>query len=105
MGKTVQARGYAVQGSCEVGVVIWEQYFYGDRGHAKLIEGLYHRVVRIFVGMTEWRTIGVDWEWPLVDGALETAGMWPIKGYIQRRQASVASQVSLRPIYELFMVS
>ena len=33
--------------------------------------------------------------------ALETAGIWRIKEYIQRRQAIVAVQVAFCPIYEL----
>ena len=43
-----------------------------------------------------------EWEWPPVAEALETAGLWPIKEYIQRRQDTVAAQVACHPIYELF---
>ena len=47
--------------------------------------------------------MGREWELPPVDDALDTAGLWPIKEYIQRRQATFVAQVACQPIYELCM--
>ena len=46
---------------------------------------------------------GGEWKWPLVAFVLDTAGIWPIKEYIQRRLATIVYQVACRTIYELFM--
>ena len=37
-----------------------------------------------------------------MDEALDTAGLWPIKEYIQRRQDTVSTKVDLQPIYEMY---
>ena len=44
-----------------------------------------------------------DWEWPLVDDTLDTAGLCLIKEYIKRMKYTIADQVSFRPIYDLCM--
>ena len=64
----------------------------------KVLEGLHHRLARRITGMM---AMNRDWEWTPADEALETAGLWPIKEYIQRRQNKIAAQVSCRTIYEL----
>ena len=43
------------------------------------------------------RRVGV----PLVDDAMEAAGLWSIKEYIRIWQATIVVQVACRPIYEL----
>ena len=53
--------------------------------------------------MTAQSTMSGEWEYPLVDEALDTAAIWPIKEYIQRRQATVAVKVACRIIYELYI--
>ena len=35
--------------------------------------------------------------------ALEATGLWTIKEYIRRRQATIAEYITNRPIYELCM--
>ena len=67
----------------------------------KVLEGFHHRVARIITGMALQRMTGREWEWPQVAEALETAGLWTIKEYIQQRQDTGAAQVECRPIYEL----
>ena len=37
-----------------------------------------------------------------VEEALEAAGLWSIKNYIWRRQATISEYIDNRPIYELF---
>ena len=48
-------------------------------------------------------TIIREWEWPRVDEALDTSGVWTIKKYIHWRQDTVTAQVAWRPIYKLCM--
>ena len=40
-------------------------------------------------------------EWSLVAEALEEVGLWPMKEYIRRRQATIAKYITNIPIYEL----
>ena len=44
---------------------------------------------------------GRNWEYLPVAEVMESAGLWPIKEYIQRIQDTAAAQVACRPIYEL----
>ena len=44
------------------------------------------------------RVLGLN----LVADAIETPGIWPIKEYIQWRQATIAVQVNLPTTYELY---
>ena len=71
----------------------------------KVVEGFHHRVDRKIAGMTAWREEEGEWEYPLVDDAMEYAGMRLIKEYIHRRQATIAAQVARWLIYELCMGS
>ena len=45
----------------------------------KLLEGFHHWVVRRIIGMKELSKTSGEWEWPQVDEALETTGLWSIK--------------------------
>ena len=51
--------------------------------------------------MTAQRAEDRDWEYPPVDNAMESAGLWTIKEYIQIRQENMAEQVACWTIYEL----
>ena len=53
--------------------------------------------------MTLRCTTSGEWECLPVSEALYTAGLCPIKEYIQQIQATVAVQVTCRLIYELFI--
>ena len=44
----------------------------------KLLEGFNHQILRRLLGKTTWSIRGEGWEWPLVEEALETTGLWPI---------------------------
>ena len=45
----------------------------------KVLGGFHNQVERSIMGMTERCTKIGEWEFPLVDEALETAGLWKIK--------------------------
>ena len=68
----------------------------------KVIEGFYHRVARRTVGKMAQCTTGGEWEWPPVDEALKTSGIWKIKEYIQWRQDTSVVQADCQPIYKLY---
>ena len=51
----------------------------------KVLEGFHQRAFRRIAGMMEKRAEDRDWEYPPVADAIEEAGLWPIKEYIQRR--------------------
>ena len=65
----------------------------------KVIEGFHHQAARWILGMTSQLMKIGKWEWPLVADALDTAGIWPIKEYIQRSQDTIAAQVACHPMY------
>ena len=48
---------------------------------------------------------GREWEYPLVEEAMEGAGLHPIRVYIKRRHTTIAERVACRPVYELCMES
>ena len=49
----------------------------------KVLVGFHHRVVIWIAGNTDQSTVGWEWEWPPVAGALDISGIWPINEYIQ----------------------
>ena len=61
------------------------------RAMLKLLEGLNHKVVIRITGITAKSMNIGEWEWTLVDEALDTPRICPIKEYIQRRQATVVA--------------
>ena len=67
----------------------------------KLLEVFHNQEVRWIAGIMAQHMTSGEWERPSVADTLETAGIWKIKDYIQRRQATIAAQVAYRPIYEL----
>ena len=70
-----------------------------------VLEVFHHRIAIWITGMTENNGEGREWEWALVDAALDTMGLWPIREYMRRRQATITAYLAGRPIYELCIVS
>ena len=60
----------------------------------KVLEGFHHRLAWWIVGMTNRRAEYGEWEYLPVAGAMEAAGIWKIKEYIQRQQAPIAAQMA-----------
>ena len=69
----------------------------------KVLDGFRHQVSRRITGKTGHSTTGREWECPPAAEALDTTGIYPIKEYIQRRQATIAAHVAFSTIYELCM--
>ena len=63
-----------------------------------VLEGFHHRIARRIVGMGERRGDGGEWEWTLVDTVLEVSGVFLIREYVRRRQATMAKYVTWRPL-------
>ena len=63
-------------------------------------------VLEVFCNSIDIRILGItvrkgywgEWGCSLVDVALETTGIWPIREYVRRRQATIAEYISGRPI-------
>ena len=63
-----------------------------------VIEGFRHRIDIQIAGITARKGDGMEWEWALVDAALETTGFWPMREYVRRWQADIAEYIEERPI-------
>ena len=57
----------------------------------KLLNIFHNRASRKIAGNTAQCTTGREWEWPPVGNTLETAGVFTIKEFIRRRQATIES--------------
>ena len=66
-----------------------------------VLEVFHHRIAIWITGMTENNGEGREWEWDLVDAALELTGIYLMREYLRRQQAKIAEYVAGRPIYEL----
>ena len=66
----------------------------------KVLEGFHHRIARRIAGKVAFRQ-GDEWVWPPLEEALDEAGLWPMREYIRRRQATVEQYIATRPIYGL----
>ena len=69
----------------------------------KVLEGLHHQLTLNIAGMSACHVGEGGWDWSSVAEALEVADLWPLKEYIQRRQANIAEYITNHPIYELCM--
>ena len=67
----------------------------------KVLEGFHHRIARRISGLVAQRIGDNQWEYPPIADALEAAGLWTMKEYIRRRQATVEQYIATRPIYQL----
>ena len=67
----------------------------------KVLVGFHHRISRRISGMIARRGASGEWEWVLVEAALEAAGLWPTRESMWRRQATIVEYIADRPIYEL----
>ena len=100
-GSTVWERGMLYKAVVQSVLLYGSEIWVVMRAMLKVLVGFYHRLARKIMGITARHTTSGEWEWPLLVEALETAGIWPIKEYIQQRQATIAVQVDRRPIYEI----
>ena len=100
-GATARARGMMYK-SVARSVLLYGSESWVVTGEMLTVpEGFHHRAARRITGMTATRGAGGEWEYPPVAAAMEATGLHPIRGYIRRRQATIAEKVSLRPMYEL----
>ena len=70
-------------------------------GKLKNIEGVHVGFLWQVTGMKDQKLGGKTWRNEGADGVLQAAGTKPIWGYINKRQATVAEWVDLRPIFEV----
>jgi hypothetical protein len=63
----------------------------------KVLEGFHHRVARRLSGKMARLEQG-EWVYPPLEEALEDAGLFPLKHYIEKRQQRIAEYVATRPV-------
>ena len=51
-----------------------------------VLEGFHHMIARWITGMSARKGNVGEWEWALVDAALDTTGIWPLRGYVSRQK-------------------
>ena len=62
-----------------------------------VLEGFQYRIARWIAGMTAREVGGREWGWTLVDVEFEVTGMWQMRKYMWRRQATIEYYVVGRP--------
>ena len=63
-----------------------------------VIDVFHHRIYIHFEGMTARKGDGGEWEWDLAEAALWTKGLFTIREYVRRHQATIMEYVAGRPI-------
>ena len=74
----------------------------GDRGDAQGPDGVPPLAAQRITGMTHKYRAGREWEYPLVEEAMEAARFHPIGVYIKRQKMTIADRVACRPVYSLY---
>ena len=64
-----------------------------------VLEGFHHRIARCVLGITARWGNGGEWEWASVDAKLEATGIWLIREYMRRGQATISEYFTWSPIY------
>ena len=67
----------------------------------KVLTVFHHQAARQIMGMTAKRGAGGEWEYPVVDEAMDAVGIHPIRVYIKRRQTNISERVACFPVYAL----
>ena len=67
----------------------------------KVVEGFYHCISCRIAGKTACRIRTEVWEWPPVEESLEAAGVWPMREYTRRHQATIEDYIAKRLIYDM----
>ena len=60
----------------------------------KVLTALHHRAARRITRITAKRRAGAEWEYSLVEKAVESAGLHPIRVYIKRRKKTISERVA-----------
>ena len=68
-----------------------------------VLEGFHHRIARRIARMTVQRGNVREWEWSLVDAALEVTELWTLMEYSRRRKVTLCGvryrEVNIRAVY------
>ena len=67
----------------------------------EILESFHHHVARRLSGPIPYRSPDGAWIYPPLKEAMDKAGLWTMKEYVRRRQATVEDYVATRPIYQL----
>ena len=67
----------------------------------KVLKEFHHWIDMRITGKTARRVGEEDWELPLVEVAIEAAGLWPMWEYLRRRQATIVKYITSQLIFKL----
>ena len=94
MGATVQAQG-RINNAVVQSVLLYGSESWVVTGYMlKVLKGLQNWVEIRIMGMMAQSKMIREWECPPVSETMYTDGLYPIKEYIQRRQATIEAQVA-----------
>jgi hypothetical protein len=71
----------------------------------KVLESFHHKVARRITGKMPTLLLSGEWHYPPLADALLEAGLYPLRTYIQRRQATITRHIVTRPIYQLCLIA
>ena len=63
----------------------------------KILTGFHHWVAQQITGITAIFWAGEEWEYQLIEEAMEAVGIHPIWVYINRRQTTIAERLACSP--------
>ena len=66
-----------------------------------VLTAFHHRGARRIIGITEKRGSGGEWEYPVVEEAIDFVGLHPIGVYIKGQQTTISQKMAFRPVYAL----
>ena len=66
----------------------------------KVLDRFHHRVARRISGMVA-RLVDGEWFYPPLEAAMEAVGLFPMKVYVRKRQATIEQYIATRPILQL----
>ena len=66
----------------------------------KVLDRFHHRVARGVSGMVA-RLVDGEWFYPPLEAAMEAVGLFPMKTYVRKSQATIEQYIATRPILQL----
>ena len=102
MGALIKARTMMYKAVVQAVILYGRKIWVATDEMMAVLEVFHNRIAGPISGTTARKSNDREWEWALVDAALEVTGIWPIMEYVRRRQATIVEYASGRPIYEHF---
>ena len=99
MGETIKSQEMMYKAVFQVVLLYGREKWAVTEEIMAVLEVFYHSIARQIVGLKVRKIDGGEWVWASVKVALETTGIWEIRGYVRGRKAKIIKYVAGRPIY------